>query len=194
MAAPKKKLGVVLVNMDGTLMDLDQGLATKLKERGHAHWSVSVTNRSKVEYDDQMLPVIKEIMIEPGFFVSLAPLLGAVSAMKGLQAEGWEVYICTNISTDDLKYYEHCLLEKYKWIEIHFGKEWIHRITVTSDKTLLRGDYLIDDRPTHTGLAKPTWYPILYDRSYNRQFLTPRIRSWIHQEDIGLVLQSLHQH
>lgn len=35
---------------------------------------------------------------------------------------------------------------QYKWIQKRFGDEWVHRTIITSDKTVVDGDILIDDR------------------------------------------------
>ena len=37
-----------------------------------------------------------------------------------------------------------------------------------ADKTLVRGDVLIDDKPHVTGSNAPTWQHLLYDAPYNR--------------------------
>ena len=169
-----KKVGVLLVDMDGTIADLDADLAHRLKERGYNEWANQVINRRDFEYDIKLDSVAKQIMSLPGFFSSLKPIDGAVQALQQLQEEGWEIFFCTS----PLSAYEHCVPEKYKWIELHFGREWTRRIIVTKDKTLVRGDYLIDDRPQITGVAKPIWHHILYDQSYNKNFKIPRIISW----------------
>lgn len=193
-AAVKKKMGVLLVDMDGTLADLDGELVRRLKERGSESLANLVIGRPNFEYEAKLEAIAKPIMAEPGFFVSLKPIAGAVQALKHLQADGWEVYFCTS----PLSSYEYCVPEKYKWIEIHFGREWTSRIIVTKDKTLVRGDYLIDDRPTSAiiarGLAKPIWYHILFDQSYNRSLdktTPPRIKSWTDLHTLQSILTPL---
>jgi 5'-nucleotidase len=195
----KKRMGVLLVDMDGTIANLDGELVRRLKERGKTGAALAnlVVGRPDFEYESKLEVVAKPIMSEPGFFVSLAPIVGAVQAIKQLQTDGWEIFFCTS----PLSNYEHCVPEKYKWIEIHFGREWTSRIIVTKDKTLVRGDYLIDDRPTAAiaarGVAKPIWYHILYDQSYNRTLdptatATPRIKTWADLNTLNSLLVPLH--
>ena len=39
----------------------------------------------------------------------------------------------------------HCYTEKRLWIEKHFDYEFTERLIISSNKSLLKGDYLIDD-------------------------------------------------
>ena len=67
-----------------------------------------------------------------------------------------------------------CAAEKYAWVERHLGAEWKGRILITSDKTLVRGDVLIDDKPLITGAeASPAWAHLLFDAPYNRPEALP---------------------
>lgn len=40
---------------------------------------------------------------------------------------------------------------QYAWVEKHFGPEFLERIVLTQDKTVVSADLLIDDRPDVTG-------------------------------------------
>ncbi len=48
------------------------------------------------------------------------------------------------------------------------GEDWLENTIVTRDKTLIHGDYLIDDKPKVGGLIKPKWEHIVFDQPYNR--------------------------
>lgn len=39
---------------------------------------------------------------------------------------------------------------------------------LTNDKTIVKGDILIDDKPEPIGLEKPEWEHIIFDQPYNR--------------------------
>lgn len=96
--------------------------------------------------------------LEPGFYISLSPIAGAVEAIKQLKIEGWEIFFCGSCSAPLIA------TEKYKWIEIHFGKEWIDRLILTHDTTLIRGDYFIGgNRCSSSGIGKPSWYHIPFE-------------------------------
>uniref|UniRef100_A0A8V5HG44 Uncharacterized protein n=1 Tax=Melopsittacus undulatus TaxID=13146 RepID=A0A8V5HG44_MELUD len=90
-----------------------------------------------------------------------------------------EVFICTS----PLQNYEHCILEKYKWVEKHLGAEFVKRIILTQDKTIVSVDLLFDDKDTITGAElKPSWEHILFTCCHNRhiQLQAPcrRLLSW----------------
>jgi 5'-nucleotidase len=60
-------------------------------------------------------------------------------------------------------------------VEGHLGTEFTTRVILTRDKTLVRGDGLIDDKPTIGGIATPQWRHVLFNQPYNRQFPGPRV-------------------
>jgi hypothetical protein len=49
----------------------------------------------------------------------------------------------------------NCVLEKFEWVDEHLGKDWTIRLIPAKDKTVIRADVLIDDRPKIEGLEKP---------------------------------------
>lgn len=51
---------------------------------------------------------------------------------------------------------KNCVLEKYDWVDYYLGREWIRKIILTKDKTLVRGKILVDDRPRISGAMKPS--------------------------------------
>lgn len=61
------------------------------------------------------------------------------------------------------------MAEKYLWVEKHLGREATNRLILTKDKTLVRGDILIDDKPHIAGAMRPQWKHIVYDAPYNRE-------------------------
>ena len=53
------------------------------------------------------------------------------------------------------------------------GKE--HIFYIAKDKAWVRGDILIDDKPTIEGSLPPLWQHRLYDAPHNRHLNVPRI-------------------
>ncbi len=50
----------------------------------------------------------------------------------------------------------------------HLGEEWVGKLVITADKSLIRGDVLIDDAPRPNARAMtPTWKQIYYSQPYN---------------------------
>lgn len=75
-----------------------------------------------------------------GFFTSLEPIKGAIVTLNML-ALRYDVWILTRPSVLN----PLCYTEKRVWVEKHLGLDWCHKLIMCPDKSLLRGDYLIDD-------------------------------------------------
>lgn len=116
----------------------------------------------------------------PGFFLGLEPLPGALDAVRAMDAlPDTEVFICTS----PLLKYQHCVGEKYQWVEKHLGPRFVERIILTRDKTVVSGDLLIDDKDTIRGQEEtPSWEHILFTCCHNQHLDLPptrrRLSSW----------------
>lgn len=97
-----------------------------------------------------------------------------LEALTEMSEKSKEVFICTN----PLSKYENCVLEKYRWVDDHLGKEWIKRIIVTKDKTIIRGDILIDDKPEIKGVETLSWEHIIFTQPYNLSVNSKRRLTW----------------
>jgi len=75
-----------------------------------------------------------------GFFLNLEEIPGAIEAFKKLQ-EKYDVYILTKPSIWNL----NCYTEKAAWVLNHLGFDVLEKTILSCDKSLLKGDYLIDD-------------------------------------------------
>lgn len=91
----------------------------------------------------RMLIVCPEILFpqsQYGFFTDLKPIEQAIDSVNKLRVE-FDVYILTRPSIMN----PLCYTEKRIWIEKHFGIEFCENLILCCDKSLLKGDYLIDD-------------------------------------------------
>jgi 5'-nucleotidase len=69
-------------------------------------------------------------------------------------------------------------------VEKNLGPDWVKRVILTKDKTLVKADFLIDDKPEITGAeAVPVWEHILYDRPYNRGANRKRL-TWANWKEV----------
>lgn len=176
---------VVLVDMDNVCVGWSDGLNKELAKHGIPENPVSNHDFYRIEdnYAPEHHEKIMEILLEPGFYRHLPPMPGAIEGMKALAAlDKVKVFICT---APELRYKEQlCWTEKAQWVEEHLGKEWLERLIITRDKTVVFGDILFDDKPNIKGLfAKvengvvrgESWIQIVYDHSYNKS--TPGVRA-----------------
>jgi len=85
-------------------------------------------------------PELKFPQSQLGFFVNLEPIKGAIESVNKLRKD-FDVYILTAPSNRN----PHSYTEKRLWIEMYFGYEFTERLIISSNKSLLIGDYLIDD-------------------------------------------------
>lgn len=98
------------------------------------------------------------------FFYNLKPIDGALEALKEMEQLGYNVYIVSSPSVRG----DYCHSDKNRWLKDHLGEKWARRLILTKDKTLVHGDYLIDDKPyIHGIVSKPSWKHVTYAQSYN---------------------------
>ena len=168
---------LILLDQDNVLADFEAGFRQAYQARyGEA---APIEDRNHLFYirdrlPEALRPRAVEIYGSPGFFAELPPIAGALDAARQLAAAGHDVRICTAPITN----YRHCVGEKIAWVEEHLGFDWTARVMLTKDKTLVRGDILIDDKPEISGSLTPVWQHWLYDAPYNRHINTPRRIRW----------------
>ncbi|KAI4533912.1 hypothetical protein MG293_016931 [Ovis ammon polii] len=147
----------------------------------------------------------------PGFFLDLEPIPGALEALREMNdMQDTQVFICTTPlmkydpcvpekvrlpqrSTGKLSFRSSDLLKEtmgdipgsseYRWVEKHLGPQFVERIILTRDKTVISGDLLIDDKEVIQGKEEtPSWEHILFTCCHNQHLaLSPprrRLRSW----------------
>ena len=157
----------ILVDMDGVLADYDLGFLNFWRMLYPEEvWVPREQRRSfyiDEDYPEELRNLAEAVPKLRGFYRHLPEMKGAANAMNELK-KYFEVFICTAPHTE----YRYCVPEKYAWIDDHFGREWTRKIILTKDKTLVRGRYLIDDKPEIKGSQIPVWEQILYDQPYNR--------------------------
>eukprot|EP00922_Rhytidocystis_sp_ex-Travisia-forbesii_P028167 GHVS01041341.1.p1 GENE.GHVS01041341.1~~GHVS01041341.1.p1 ORF type:complete len:299 (-),score=42.17 GHVS01041341.1:241-1137(-) len=178
---------VVLVDMDNTLVDWDcqfYNLMTKLHPHvplraaeARINWSIEYNYPLKYER------AILELTDQPEFWRTMPPMKGGVDAMQGMVARGLNVFI---VSSPDPFHTSRCAKEKYDWIEYYLGPHWKSKVILASDKTLIRGDVLIDDKPSVCyGAHVPLWTHVLYHHPYNSMYTSkPRIQHWTEWEQV----------
>ena len=113
-----KKRPVTYIDMDNTLYDMKTPYTKALK----------------------ITPEIAYPQSQYGFFTNLELLPGAEKAMTKL-SQDYDVWIATRPSFEN----PLCYTEKRVCIEKTLGLKWVKKLIIIPDKTLLKGDFLIDD-------------------------------------------------
>lgn len=176
----------ILVDMDGVIADFDQEFLQRWRKQHPDKFYIPMEKRTlfyvKDEYPDDLKPLVQEVLLGTDFFATMMPVPGAKEALHEMEASGFEIFICSS----PFNTYDNCVLEKYKWVEAFLGPAWVKKIILTKDKTIINADFLIDDKPTITGVQdEPSWEHILYDRPYNKNVSKRRL-TWENWKDILL--------
>ena len=118
----KKK--ILYVDMDGTLVDFQSGIARTDKE---------ILDRYKGHFDDI-----------PGIFAKMDPVPGAVDAFQFL-ARHFDIYILSTSPWNNPTAWH----DKLQWVKKYLKEPATKRLILSHHKNLNKGDYLIDDRDKH---------------------------------------------
>lgn len=160
---------IILVDLDGPLADLEAEFLKRWRDKFPKEFFIPLENRREFfmndEYPEHLRKEVSQIIATAGFFADLPPVSRGIDAVKDIAALGHKVVICTS----DIYKNVTGLTDKRTWVQKYLGHEFAKAMIFTRDKTLVRGDYLIDDRPNISGLLVPTWKHIVFDQPFNRQ-------------------------
>ncbi|GAA4273742.1 hypothetical protein U6A24_02605 [Aquimarina gracilis] len=81
------------------------------------------------------------------FFRKLKPIYGALEGIQVLDQNNYQIYILTAPSENNPLSYT----EKRIWIEEYLGFDFVSKLIICSNKSLLKGDYLVDDHKSGKG-------------------------------------------
>jgi 5'-nucleotidase len=171
----------MLIDMDGVLAEFEGYFLEQFRKKWPEEPFIPIKDRRTfLLYDDEKYSheQVNEILDAKGFFLNIPPIEGAVEALKEMnEMQGVNVFICT---TPWLRTYPWSTVEKYQWVEKYMGKEWLRRIILTVDKTVIKGDLLIDDNHSIKGAEKqPTWEHVIFTAGHNRHVEGPRrLEGW----------------
>ena len=170
---------LILSDMDGVLADLETGFWTQFEAAFPDAPKRAQANAREFKIDTQIssewTEKVHSITNAPGFFAALQPMPGAVEALNAMLDEGWDVRICTAPLLSN----PTCASDKFAWADEILGDGWSRRVVIAKDKTLVRGDILIDDKPVITGDWTPTWKHVVFDATYNQDAPSPlRLDGW----------------
>ncbi|ELU05460.1 hypothetical protein CAPTEDRAFT_176034 [Capitella teleta] len=169
----------VLLDMDCVLADFEGNYLKCFREKfpnepfvplaDRRHFYISDDYKKFEEQSPDILSKARSVYETPGFFGSQPPIEGALAAAKEISGlTNVEVFLCTSPLTKTPGVH-HDIMEKLEWTEKHLGMDWVKRVIITKDKTMVHGNILIDDRPKIKGVLKPLPFKhILFTASHNR--------------------------
>lgn len=174
----------ILVDLDSTIADWDEGFDRRLDALGSPGRNIPRREQRTVfnlhaGLGPRQSGYVRRVMDEPGFYRDLRPIEGAVNALRALEREH-EITLCSSPWNTN----PTCNDDKKDWVTEYLGPEWADRLVLTKDKTMVRGDILIDDKPSVYGKYDPEWMHILFTAPYNEHIEGPRINNWSEWEEV----------
>ena len=112
---------ILYIDMDSVLVDFQSGIDR-------------ISPQLKAEYEDHLDDV-------PGIFSLMEPMPDAVNAFKAL-AKVYDTYILSTAPWDNPSAWK----DKIEWVQKYLGEAAHKRLSLSHNKHLNIGDYLIDDR------------------------------------------------
>ena len=177
MSKPRKTIRV-LVDMDGVVANCEQKILenyTKLHPKSPVlpqseRKGLYMDRQYHEKFGEHIGDLVYNVLCEPGFFASIEPIQKAVDTVKRLIHDPrFQVFFCTS----PMRANPTCCNDKMDWITRYFGKQLCNRVIITSDKTVCKGDVLIDDKIRIMGAeSEPDWVHILCRASYNKHIST----------------------
>lgn len=170
----------ILVDMDGVVANWSEEWDRHAAEKAHLGLRLTRDQRDfnlALGLDDAGRRAVAEIMNRPDFYRVLNPIEGAREALNRMAKEH-EVFIATAPWDSN----PTCADDKRAWVAQHIGPEWLERVVISKDKSILSADILIDDRPDVHNAHRANWTQVFYTQPYNRHMKGPRIDTWLGDE------------
>lgn len=164
---------IVLVDLDNVVADMISALNERLERAG----VVPIAAEAITDYEFYNLYSVKDylhvqsILRTPGFFRELPLMPGAKQGVEDILRYMGEVYFVTS----PMKEAPHSAGDKLVWVKKHFGRGMAEMTIITQDKTAVKGDILIDDKPEILGRFSPEWKRWVYDQPYNQHTAGVRV-------------------
>jgi 5'-nucleotidase len=169
----------ILCDMDAIVADLltpwllayNQKYADNLTVNGILDWDLHQFVKPECGLE------IYALLKQPGLFLGLAPIPGAIDAIHALEDAGHSVTIVTAGASSN-----HCPGEKLAWCKRHLGFSR-RKVFIGHEKHLLRGDVFIDDSPVNITEYRAAWpqaeiLTIAYPYNARVSHLCRRFEGW----------------
>lgn len=173
---------IVLVDMDEVLVRTYENFLKKLQEVYPEIEQVPYERATKFcikeDYPEPLREKVDSIWRYEGLFVNFPIMPGALEALIELKKNN-EVFICSSPISSP-----YCSQEKVEWTRRNLGIDWVRRLILTKDKTLVYGDILIEDKPKIKGCRIPFWEQVIYDHPWNRHITGKRRINWQNWKEV----------
>jgi len=177
----------ILVDMDGVIANWSAAWDAHALPYSHLGLRQTKDQRDfdlSKGLDAEGRAAVQQIMDHPRFYRDLDVMPGAVEALHKMLELGHDVNICSAPWLTN----ETCAWDKSEWLRLNFGEDWPRRLILARDKSIVRGEILIDDKPNAqtlpSNLYTPEWTQIYFTQPYNKDLPGYRIDSWSEWESV----------
>lgn len=175
----------ILVDMDAVLVNIVNYWLEQINYKHETSYTIEDIKDFSL-HDCLNLPEsIYSILDEPGFFFRGTPIEDSQEILF-LLTKKYNVKIVTAAS-----YSNNAVREKWLWTQKHLPFISKEQVVFTKDKTIVKGDYLIDDAPHN--LLTTCSIPVIFDYPWNRNIIIKRgirIKDW---KEIGKLFGVLNE-
>jgi len=179
----------ILFDMDSVIVDTSARFIERWKEMFPEVPCVPYEKMSTLFLEELYSPEhrdkVSQVWASQGFFYGLKALPGALEAMEEIKRKVKDVAICTSPTSTS----RYAAQEKSDWVKDNLGDDWLKRLILTRDKTRVRGDILIDDKPKIFGAQNPSWEHILYTHPWNVEVNHLRRLTWNNWKEVLIELR-----
>ena len=169
---PSRKIRV-LIDMDGVIANFEKHLMDIYKKDypdlpilpGDQRRGLFIDKQYRKEFGHDACLAMQDIMTRQNFFKDLEPIPEAVHAVNQLLKS--PLYDCS-ICTAPITHNKYCTSEKMEWIKTHFGSKFHRKVIITNDKTVVHGDFLLDDNEVIAGAMEPSFKHVMVRAQHNQ--------------------------
>lgn len=185
---------VVLLDMDGPLADFDAkywDFCTSMEFRMDIQGLGDPNRKRFMEENigDKKHRAVARGYIESGhnrWFRNLPVTRGAQEGVEALLTNpDLEIWVCTK----PMEKNDRCRDDKSEWLREHFPA-LAKRMICAPDKSLIRGDVLLDDAPRLDWVARAEWEPVIFPSVFNEEGTQwGHLRRWTWGQPIEALLE-----
>lgn len=169
----------ILIDMDDVIADAVERFLQWYERDFGIHYTKADLQGTKLHMivPEEHRSIVKEYAFRKGFFKDLPVIENSIEVIKELNNR-FDVYIASAAME-----FPNSLLEKYDWLDEHFPFiHWKRRI-FCGDKSVLKGDVLIDDHDFNLSVFEGR--RIMFTASHNvNETKYERLDNWLDAEKL----------
>lgn len=157
---------VLLLDMDGPMAGFDEHGWNVCTDLGFTFDAEGFHVQQHRYFTEHLSPdehrKARTIIEAPGWFRALPVVEGAQAGVEELLSAGVEIWVCTK----PLEANPGCRDEKGAWLREHFPM-LERNLIITPDKSLIRGNVLLDDAIKIEWIQEADWAPMVFTAPFN---------------------------